>query len=86
MEHPICDNCKKPFANKYTLQRHLFNSKKPCKPKEEPITQHMQGYIIGKQNFYYKTNDENIAAIYSHISQNRIDNIEKFLAIALEDK
>jgi hypothetical protein len=43
------------------------------------ITQALGGYLIGRNNVYYKTNDENLAAIYSHINNNRITRIEEFL-------
>jgi hypothetical protein len=43
------------------------------------VTQSLSGYFLGKNNFFYSTTDENIAAIYSHINGNRIDRIESFL-------
>jgi hypothetical protein len=43
------------------------------------ITQALGGYILGKNNAYYKTSDANIAAIYSHINHNKVDNVIKFL-------
>jgi hypothetical protein len=49
------------------------------------ITQSLSGYILGKNNFYYKTNNENLASIYSHISNRRVLKIEHFLEQALND-
>lgn len=43
------------------------------------ITQALSGYMLGKPNFYYKTNNEELAAVYSHINNNRVSNIEVFL-------
>lgn len=36
-------------------------------------------YLLGKPNFYFQTEDENLAAIYSHINTNRVSTIENFL-------
>lgn len=46
----------------------------------------LSGYMLGKKNTYYKTQDENIAAIYHYINQNRIQDIEKFLERAFDVK
>jgi hypothetical protein len=43
------------------------------------ITQRLTSYLLGKNNIFYKTTDENLAAIYSHINTNRVSNIEDFL-------
>lgn len=43
------------------------------------ITQHLASYILGKDNFFYKTSDNNISSLYSYISNNRIYNIESLL-------
>jgi hypothetical protein len=43
------------------------------------VTQALSGYLLGKSNVYYKTDDANLAAIYSHINSNRIDRIETFM-------
>lgn len=43
------------------------------------ITHTLSGYMMGKKDFYYQTVDENLAAIYSYISNNRINNITNFL-------
>jgi len=37
------------------------------------------GYLLGKKKVYYKTSDENTAAICQYVNQNRITNIENFL-------
>ena len=50
------------------------------------ITRNLSGYILGKKNTYYKTSDENTAAVCHYINQNRITNIESFLQRALNDK
>jgi hypothetical protein len=50
------------------------------------ITRALSGYMLSKDNFYYKTTDENLAAVYSHINTNRITAIEQFLERALSDK
>lgn len=49
------------------------------------ITQALSGYILGKNNFYYKTNNENLASIYSYISNRRVLKVEQFLEQALND-
>lgn len=36
-------------------------------------------YLLGKAGFFYKTENENLAAIYSHINTNRVSNIKQFL-------
>jgi len=43
------------------------------------VTDALGGYILGKSDVYYKTDDANLAAIYSHINSNRIDRIETFM-------
>ena len=43
------------------------------------ITAALAGYVLGKKNIFYRSDDENTVAIYSHINQNRITNIESFL-------
>ena len=50
------------------------------------ITTTLSGYILGKKNTYYKTDDENMSAVCHYINQNRITNIESFLQRALNDK
>lgn len=47
------------------------------------VTSALSGYVLGKSNFVYKTTDENIAAVYSHINSNRVRQIEEFLERAL---
>jgi len=49
------------------------------------ITQALSGYILGKSGVSFKTKDENLAAVYSHINQNRVTEIEKFLEILLSE-
>jgi hypothetical protein len=43
------------------------------------ITSALSGYILSRNNVYFKTNDTNLAAIYSHINTNRINSIDEFL-------
>ena len=45
----------------------------------EYITSALGSYILGKSNIAYKASDENLAEIYSHINQNRVQTIEEFL-------
>lgn len=42
-------------------------------------TVNLSGYLLGKNNIYWKTEDKNLAEIFHHINQNRIINIEQFL-------
>jgi hypothetical protein len=50
------------------------------------VTNILSGYILGKKNIFYKTEDEHVAAICHYINQNRITNIESFLERAFNDK
>lgn len=43
------------------------------------VTEALGGYVLGKSDVYYKTDDANLAAIYSHINSNRIDRVETFM-------
>jgi hypothetical protein len=45
------------------------------------ITQALGGYILNKNNVYYATSNENLGAIYGHITHNRVANVTKFLEI-----
>jgi hypothetical protein len=49
------------------------------------VSRELSSYLLSKNNFYYKTKDENLAAIYSHINTNRVSTIEKFLEKVLND-
>ena len=49
------------------------------------ITKALDGYLLSKNNFYYKTADENLAAIYSHINSKRIRSIAQFLERAISE-
>ena len=49
-------------------------------------TNALSGYILGKKNTFYKTEDESLSAIYHHINQNRITKIESFLERAFNDQ
>lgn len=50
------------------------------------ITQSLSGYILSRSGVYYKTGNEDLAAIYSHINTNRISAVEKFLESVLSAK
>jgi len=50
------------------------------------ISRAMMGYILGKQGICYRTEDENLAAIYSHINGNRVTSITEFMQKALGDQ
>lgn len=47
------------------------------------ITQALSGYILSKSGTYYKTNDANLAGVYSHINGNRVTHVEQFLESVL---
>ena len=42
-------------------------------------TQALSGFLLGKPNFYYKTNDNELANVFNYINNKRIINIENFL-------
>jgi hypothetical protein len=46
----------------------------------------LAGYVLGKPNTYYKTNDKNKQAVYNHINQNRVNHIRDFLERAIGEK
>lgn len=50
------------------------------------ITQTLGGYILSKNNVFYKTNNENLSAIYSHINSNKVNTVEVFLESILGAK
>ena len=50
------------------------------------ITQSLSGYILSKGGVFYKTGNEDLAAIYSHINTNRVSAVEKFLESVLSAK
>jgi hypothetical protein len=49
------------------------------------ISTALSGYLLSKNSIYYKTEDENLAAIYNHINNNRVPNVEKFLESILQN-
>ena len=49
-------------------------------------TSTLSGYILGKKNVYYKTDNENTSAVCHFINQNRITKVESFLERAFNDK
>ena len=50
------------------------------------ISNLLSGYVLSKPNFFYKTENENTAAVVSHINNNRIHSIEKFLERLLSEQ
>jgi hypothetical protein len=50
------------------------------------ITQALAGYALSRSNVFYKTDNENLAAVYSHINSNRVNNIKEFLEKVLGAK
>ena len=50
------------------------------------ITQSLSGYALSKSGTFYKTQDENLAAVYSHINSNRVTQVEQFLESILGAK
>lgn len=50
------------------------------------ITQALSGYCLSKSNVFYKTVDENLAAVYNHINSNRVNTVEDFLESILSVK
>jgi len=50
------------------------------------ITQALSGYALGKSGTFYKTNNENLAGVYSHINSNRVSQVEQFLESILGAK
>lgn len=43
------------------------------------VTDALAGYLLGKSNVHYKTNDPNLVSIYSNINNNNVDCVETFL-------
>lgn len=50
------------------------------------IVQSLGSYLIARNDVYFKVEDQNIASIYSHISNNRVNSVETFLESVLIDK
>jgi hypothetical protein len=46
----------------------------------------ISSYLLGKSKFFYLTENEDLAAVYSHINLNRVSNIEKFLEKVFSDQ
>jgi len=46
------------------------------------VTRALAGYVLAKNNVFYTTEDKNLHALYSHINQNKISDIQQFLEIA----
>jgi hypothetical protein len=43
------------------------------------VTNLLLGHVLGKNNVFYKTQNNNVSAVLSHINQNKITKIEYFL-------
>jgi hypothetical protein len=50
-----------------------------------PMTDLLAGYILGKNNVYYKTADQNTAAVYNYINSNRVSNVVTFFERAISE-
>jgi hypothetical protein len=50
------------------------------------ITQALSGYMLGKSNTYYKTDNQSISDVYNFINSNRVDSVEHFLKSIFSDK
>lgn len=50
------------------------------------ITQALSGYVVSRSGVYYKSSNDNLAAVYSHINSNRVSNVEDFLESVLGAK
>jgi hypothetical protein len=50
------------------------------------MTQALAGYVLSRNNVFYRTDNTNIAAIYSHINTNRVNDINEFLERVLGAK
>ena len=50
------------------------------------MTQALAGYVLSRNNVYYRTDNTNLSAIYSHINSNRVNNIGEFLERTLGAK
>jgi len=49
-----------------------------------PMSHFLLSYCLTKNNFFYKTSDENMAAICQYINQNRVKSVENFLEITFK--
>jgi hypothetical protein len=50
-----------------------------------PMTDLLAGYILGKNNVYYKTAEQNTAAVYNYINPNRVSNVVTFFERAISE-
>jgi hypothetical protein len=46
---------------------------------DSDITKWLTSYILGKSNVWYKSSDENLNALMSHINQKQVKDIKDFL-------
>lgn len=47
--------------------------------KQSVVADRLCSYILSKNNVFYKIDDDNLAALYSHINYNRVKTAEEFL-------
>lgn len=52
----------------------------------DPVSYTLGSYLLTKSNTFYKTEDENLVAILSHINQNKINDIKTFLERIVDDQ
>lgn len=50
------------------------------------MTKWIAGYVMGKSDVFYTTENPNTVAVFSHINSNHIATIESFLEVALNDQ
>jgi hypothetical protein len=50
------------------------------------ISSYMAGYILSKAGVFYRTEDDNVAELYSHINLNRVKNSDEFLEKIINGK
>jgi len=49
------------------------------------MSEMLNGYILSKSSVYYSTSDKNQVAVYSHINQNKVDNVKAFFERVLSE-
>jgi hypothetical protein len=50
------------------------------------LTNLLTGYILGKNNVFYKTEDQNAAEVYTYINSNRVKGVVDFLERVIDAK
>jgi hypothetical protein len=54
--------------------------------KVNTLTQALSGYVLTRNNVFYRTENQNLAGIYTHINGNRVGSIDQFLESILGAK